>query len=75
MWDLFGIFFLGHPDLRRILTDYGFKNHPLRKNFPLTGFIELWYSDVKKRVLYTKIIMFQEYRNFEFLFSLWKFSK
>lgn len=72
VWDLFGIYFINHIDLRRILTDYGFKNHPLRKIFPLSGFIELWYSDIKRRVLYTKIILFQEFRNFEFLFSFWK---
>lgn len=65
-WDMFGIVFQNHPDLRRILTDYGFKGHPLRKDFPLTGFIELFYDDSKKRILYVPVSLAQEYRNFTF---------
>ena len=66
VWDLYGIFFYKHPDLRRILTDYGFDGHPLRKDFPLTGFIEIFYDDSKKRIVYENISLAQEYRNFNF---------
>lgn len=66
VWDLFGIFFYNHPDLRRILTDYGFEGHPLRKDFPLTGFVEIFYDDTKKRVVYEPVSLAQEYRNFNF---------
>ena len=70
-WDLFGIYFSGHPDLRRILTDYGFEGHPLRKDFPLTGYKEIRYDDEKKRVVYEPVKLTQEFRNFDFL-SPWE---
>ena len=70
IWDLFGIFFSGHPDLRRILTDYGFDGHPLRKDFPLTGYVEVRYDDAQKRVVYEPVKLTQEYRNFDFRFSI-----
>ena len=63
-WDRFGIFFTEHPDLRRRLTDYGFKGHPLRKDFPLTGFVEVRYADFQKRILYEGVSLPQEYRMF-----------
>jgi NADH/F420H2 dehydrogenase subunit C len=63
-WDLYGIFFDQHPDLRRILTDYGFSGHPLRKDFPLTGFVEVYYNDSKKRLRYEAVELAQEYRVF-----------
>lgn len=66
IWDMFGIFFINHPDLRRIITDYGFKGHPLRKDFPLTGFVEVRYSDVIKRVIFDKVSLMQDYRIFYF---------
>ena len=66
VWDMFGIFFLNHPDLRRILTDYGFEGHPLRKDFPLSGFLEVFYNELKKRVVYEPINLSQQYRLFEF---------
>nr|AVN67128.1 NADH dehydrogenase subunit 9 [Phytophthora sp. 'mugwort'] len=66
VWDMFGIFFLYHPDLRRILTDYGFEGHPLRKDFPLSGFLEIFYNELKKRVVYEPINLSQQYRLFEF---------
>jgi NADH-quinone oxidoreductase subunit C len=70
-FDLYGIVFTGHPDLRRILTDYGFEGHPLRKDFPLTGFVEVRYDDALKRVVYEPVQLTQEFRNFDFL-SPWE---
>jgi NADH-quinone oxidoreductase subunit C len=70
-WDLFGVFFSGHPDLRRILTDYGFEGHPLRKDFPLTGYVEVRYDDEEKRVVYEPVKLVQEFRSFDFL-SPWE---
>ena len=66
VWDMFGVYFDGHPDLRRILTDYGFEGHPLRKDFPLSGYTEVRYDDTEKRVIYEKLEMTQEFRYFEF---------
>lgn len=71
VWDLFGIFFREHPDLRRILTDYGFQGHPLRKDFPLTGYVEVRYDDDLKRVVYEPVKLPQDFRNFDFL-SPWE---
>ena len=70
-WDLFGIYFSDHPDLRRILSDYGFEGHPLRKDFPLTGYVALRYDDEQKRVVYEPVKLSQEFRNFDFL-SPWE---
>ncbi len=70
-YDLYGVLFSGHPDMRRILTDYGFDGHPLRKDFPLTGFVELRYDDEQKRVVYDKVRLAQEFRTFDFL-SPWE---
>jgi NADH-quinone oxidoreductase subunit C len=70
-YDLYGVWFSDHPDLRRILTDYGFEGHPLRKDFPLTGFVEVRYDDEEKRVVYEPVRLAQEFRNFDFL-SPWE---
>jgi NADH-quinone oxidoreductase subunit C len=70
-WDFFGVLFENHPDLRRILTDYGFEGHPLRKDFPLTGYVELRYDDELKRVVYEPVKLTQEFRTFDFL-SPWE---
>ena len=70
-WDLYGIPFAGHSDLRRLLTDYGFEGHPLRKDFPLTGYVEVRYDDAVKRVVYEPVQLRQEFRNFDFL-SPWE---
>jgi NADH-quinone oxidoreductase subunit C len=70
-YDLYGIPFTGHPDMRRLLTDYGFEGHPLRKDFPLTGFVEVRYDDEQKRVVYEPVRLNQEFRNFDFL-SPWE---
>ena len=70
-WDLYGIYFADHPDLRRILTDYGFEGHPLRKDFPLTGHVEVRYDDEQKRVVYEPVKLTQDFRRFDFL-SPWE---
>ena len=70
-YDLYGVLFTGHPDLRRLLTDYGFQGHPLRKDFPLTGFVEVRYDDEQKRVVYEPVRLTQEFRKFDFL-SPWE---
>jgi NADH-quinone oxidoreductase subunit C len=70
-WDLFGVAFAGHPDLRRILTDYGFEGHPLRKDFPLTGYVEVRYDDEQKRVIYEPVKLTQDFRSFDFI-SPWE---
>ncbi|MCR9254908.1 MAG: NADH-quinone oxidoreductase subunit C [Alphaproteobacteria bacterium] len=71
VWDMFGIMFSGHPDLRRILTDYGFEGHPLRKDFPLTGYVEVRYDEDQKRVIYEPVKLTQDFRSFDFL-SPWE---
>ena len=70
-WDLYGVMFTDHPDLRRLLTDYGFEGHPLRKDFPLTGFVEVRWDDEQKRVVNEPVRLAQEFRNFDFL-SPWE---
>ncbi|MEJ0063682.1 MAG: NADH-quinone oxidoreductase subunit C [Alphaproteobacteria bacterium] len=70
-WDLFGVVFTGHPDLRRILTDYGFDGHPMRKDFPLTGYTEVRYDNDQKRVVYEPVKLAQDFRNFDFM-SPWE---
>jgi len=65
-YDMYGILFSGHPDLRRLLTDYGFQGYPLRKDFPLTGYVEVRYDDAQKRVVYEPVRLTQEFRNFDF---------
>ena len=71
VFDMFGIMFTGHPDMRRILTDYGFRGHPLRKDFPTSGYTEVRYDDAEKRVVYEPIQLVQEYRKFDFM-SPWE---
>jgi len=70
-WDLFGIPFEGNPDMRRLLTDYGFEGHPLRKDFPLTGYVEVRYDEVQKKVVYEPVKLAQEFRRFDFI-SPWE---
>ncbi len=70
-FDLYGVLFTGHPDMRRLLTDYGFQGHPLRKDFPLTGYVEVRWDDQEKRVRYDKVVLPQEFRTFDFL-SPWE---
>jgi len=71
IWDMFGVFFKNHSNLKRILTDYGFEGYPLRKDFPLSGFIEMRYNEIEKRVVNESLELCQEYRTFSFL-SPWE---
>ena len=71
VWDLYGVLFTDHPDLRRLLTDYGFEGHPLRKDFPLTGYVEVRYDAEQKRVVYEPVKLTQEFRSFDFI-SPWE---
>ena len=71
VWDMFGVFFTDHPDLRRMLTDYGFEGHPLRKDFPLTGYVEVRYDEEQKRVVHQPVTLTQDFRNFDFM-SPWE---
>lgn len=73
-WDMFGIMFSGHPDLRRLLTDYGFQGFPLRKDFPMSGYVEVRYSDEHKRVVYEPVSLTQDFRSFDFM-SPWEGAK
>lgn len=73
-WDMYGVMFAGHPDLRRLLSDYGFQGHPLRKDFPLTGYVEVRYSEEEKRVVYEPVKLAQEFRTFDFM-SPWEGAK
>lgn len=75
VYDLFGVFFIGHPDLRRIMTDYGFDGHPLRKDFPLTGYTELRYDEEKKRIVVEPLELTQAFRNFDGGSAAWEVSK
>jgi NADH-quinone oxidoreductase subunit C len=71
VWDMYGVFFADHPDLRRLLTDYGFEGHPMRKDFPQTGYVEVRYDDEQKRVVYEPVALRQDWRSFDFL-SPWE---
>ncbi|VAV94458.1 NADH-ubiquinone oxidoreductase chain C [hydrothermal vent metagenome] len=71
VWDMYGVMFDGHPDLRRLLSDYGFQGHPLRRDFPLTGYVELRYSEEERRVVYEPVKLQQEFRDFDFM-SPWE---
>jgi NADH-quinone oxidoreductase subunit C len=74
VWDMYGVAFTGHPDMRRLLTDYGFSGHPLRKDFPLSGFVEVRYSEEDKRVIYEPVKLAQDFRSFDFM-SPWEGAK